>query len=72
VVLTICEHIIALEPMDKRLIGTLLRNPYEVRVIFGNTLSVCAIARRRGSVVSSTSAKAWQPREVGPGPTFLH
>jgi DNA end-binding protein Ku len=31
VVLTNREHIIALEPMDKGLIGTLLRYPYEVR-----------------------------------------
>jgi DNA end-binding protein Ku len=31
VVLTNREHIIALEPMDKGLVGTLLRYPYEVR-----------------------------------------
>ena len=31
VVLTNREHIIALEPMDKGLMGTLLRYPYEVR-----------------------------------------
>jgi DNA end-binding protein Ku len=31
VVLTSREHIIALEPMDKGLVGTLLRYPYEVR-----------------------------------------
>src|SRR4029079_16312638 len=31
VVLTSREHIIALEPLDKGLIGTLLRYPYEVR-----------------------------------------
>jgi non-homologous end joining protein Ku len=31
VVLTNREHIIALEPLDKGLIGTLLRYPYEVR-----------------------------------------
>jgi DNA end-binding protein Ku len=31
VVLTSREHIIALEPMDKGLLGTLLRYPYEVR-----------------------------------------
>src|ERR1700721_4401953 len=31
VVLTNREHIIALEPMDKGLMGTLLRNPHEVR-----------------------------------------
>jgi DNA end-binding protein Ku len=31
VVLTNREHIIALEPMDRGLIGTLLRYPYEVR-----------------------------------------
>ena len=31
VVLTIREHIIALEPLDKGLMGTLLRYPYEVR-----------------------------------------
>jgi DNA end-binding protein Ku len=31
VVLTSREHIIALEPMDKGLMGTLLRYPYEVR-----------------------------------------
>src|ERR1700744_1219718 len=31
VVLTNREHIIALEPMEKRLVGTLLRYPYEVR-----------------------------------------
>jgi non-homologous end joining protein Ku len=31
VVLTNLEHIIALEPMDKSLMGTLLRYPYEVR-----------------------------------------
>src|SRR3979490_1805046 len=31
VVLTNREHIIALEPMDKSLMGTLLRYPYEVR-----------------------------------------
>jgi DNA end-binding protein Ku len=30
-VLTNREHIIALEPMDKGLVGTLLRYPYEVR-----------------------------------------
>jgi DNA end-binding protein Ku len=30
-VLTNREHIIALEPMDKGLMGTLLRYPYEVR-----------------------------------------
>jgi len=30
VVLTNREHIIALEPMDKGLMGTLLRYPYEV------------------------------------------
>ena len=29
--LTNREHIIALEPMDKGLVGTLLRYPYEVR-----------------------------------------
>jgi DNA end-binding protein Ku len=31
VVLTSREHIIALEPLDKGLMGTLLRYPYEVR-----------------------------------------
>ena len=31
VVLTSREHIIALEPLDKGLVGTLLRYPYEVR-----------------------------------------
>jgi DNA end-binding protein Ku len=31
IVLTSREHIIALEPMDKGLVGTLLRYPYEVR-----------------------------------------
>src|SRR6201994_395913 len=31
VVLTNREHIIALEPLDKGLVGTLLRYPYEVR-----------------------------------------
>jgi len=31
VVLTNREHIIALEPLDKGLMGTLLRYPYEVR-----------------------------------------
>jgi DNA end-binding protein Ku len=31
VVLTIREHIIALEPLDKGVVGTLLRYPYEVR-----------------------------------------
>jgi DNA end-binding protein Ku len=31
VVLTTREHIIALEPMEKGLVGTLLRYPYEVR-----------------------------------------
>jgi DNA end-binding protein Ku len=31
VVLTTREHIIALEPLDKGLVGTLLRYPYEVR-----------------------------------------
>jgi DNA end-binding protein Ku len=31
VVLTNREHIIALEPMEKGLVGTLLRYPYEVR-----------------------------------------
>src|SRR6201981_3136257 len=31
VVLTTREHIIALEPMDKGLVGTLLRYPYELR-----------------------------------------
>ena len=31
VVLTNREHIIALEPLEKRLVGTLLRYPYEVR-----------------------------------------
>lgn len=31
IVLTNREHIIALEPMDKGLVGTLLRYPYEVR-----------------------------------------
>ena len=31
VVLTSREHIIALEPLDKSLMGTLLRYPYEVR-----------------------------------------
>ncbi|SCB55757.1 Ku70/Ku80 beta-barrel domain-containing protein, partial [Bradyrhizobium shewense] len=31
VVLTNREHIIALAPMDKGLVGTLLRYPYEVR-----------------------------------------
>lgn len=31
VVLTNREHIIALEPMDKGLMGTLPRYPYEVR-----------------------------------------
>jgi DNA end-binding protein Ku len=31
VVLTNREHIIALEPTDKGLVGTLLRYPYEVR-----------------------------------------
>src|SRR3954453_15350810 len=31
VVLTNREHIIALEPMDRGLVGTLLRYPYEVR-----------------------------------------
>lgn len=31
VVLTNREHVIALEPMDKGLVGTLLRYPYEVR-----------------------------------------
>ncbi len=31
VVLTNREHTIALEPMDKGLVGTLLRYPYEVR-----------------------------------------
>jgi DNA end-binding protein Ku len=31
VVLTNREHIIALEPLDKGLVGTLLRHPYEVR-----------------------------------------
>jgi DNA end-binding protein Ku len=31
VVLTTREHIIALEPLDKCLVGTLLRYPYEVR-----------------------------------------
>ena len=31
VVLTNREHIIALEPLDKGLLGTLLRYPYEVR-----------------------------------------
>ena len=31
VVLTSREHVIALEPMDKGLVGTLLRYPYEVR-----------------------------------------
>ena len=31
VVLTNREHIIALESMDKGLVGTLLRYPYEVR-----------------------------------------
>jgi DNA end-binding protein Ku len=32
VVLTNREHIIALEPLDKGLMGTLLRYPYEVRI----------------------------------------
>jgi hypothetical protein len=31
VVLTSCEHIIALEPLKNGLMGTLLRYPYEVR-----------------------------------------
>jgi DNA end-binding protein Ku len=31
VVLTSREHIIALEPLEKGLVGTLLRYPYEVR-----------------------------------------
>jgi DNA end-binding protein Ku len=31
VVLTNREHIIALEPLEKGLVGTLLRYPYEVR-----------------------------------------
>ena len=31
IVLTSREHIIALEPLDKGLMGTLLRYPYEVR-----------------------------------------
>jgi DNA end-binding protein Ku len=61
VVLTNREHIIALEPLDKGLMGTLLRYPYEVRAADEYFDEIQDVKVTKDMLDQASNPLSWQP-----------